>query len=39
VDEKWLLDLERRHFVALAKTEKTQQRIQHMLESGKALRN
>jgi 3-hydroxyacyl-CoA dehydrogenase len=39
VDEKWLLDLERRHFVELAKTGKTQQRIQHMLETGKALRN
>ena len=39
VDEKWLLDLERRHFVALAKTAKTQERIQHMLENGKPLRN
>jgi 3-hydroxyacyl-CoA dehydrogenase len=39
VDEKWLLDLERRHFVALAKTSKTQERIQHMLETGKPLRN
>jgi 3-hydroxyacyl-CoA dehydrogenase len=39
VDEKWLLDLERKHFVALAKTPKTQERIQHMLENGKPLRN
>ena len=39
VDEKWLLDLERRHFVALAKTPKTQERIAHMLKTGKALRN
>ena len=39
VDEKWLLDLERRHFVALAKTQKTQERIEHMLKNGKPLRN
>ena len=39
VDEKWLLDLERRHFVELAKTPKTQERIAHMLENGKPLRN
>jgi 3-hydroxyacyl-CoA dehydrogenase len=39
VDEKWLLDLERRHFVELARTEKTQARIAHMLETGKPLRN
>jgi 3-hydroxyacyl-CoA dehydrogenase len=39
VDEKWLLDLERRHFVALAKTPKTQERIEHMLKNGKPLRN
>ena len=39
VDEKWLLDLERRHFVELAKTAKTQERIQYMLENGKPLRN
>jgi len=30
VDEAWLLDLERHHFVELAKTEKTQARIEHM---------
>ncbi|APV48381.1 3-hydroxyacyl-CoA dehydrogenase [Betaproteobacteria bacterium GR16-43] len=39
VDEKWLLDLERKHFVALGQTEKTQQRIEHMLKTGKPLRN
>jgi 3-hydroxyacyl-CoA dehydrogenase len=39
VDEKWLLDLERRHFVALAKMPKTQERIAFMLENGKPLRN
>ena len=39
VDEKWLLDLERRHFVELAKTPKTQERIEAMLKTGKPLRN
>jgi 3-hydroxyacyl-CoA dehydrogenase len=39
VDEKWLLDLERRHFVALARTPKTQERIEYMLKNGKPLRN
>ena len=39
VDEQWLLDLERRHFVELAKMPKTQERIAHMLETGKPLRN
>jgi 3-hydroxyacyl-CoA dehydrogenase len=39
VDEKWLLDLERHHFIELAKTEKTQARIEHMLKTGKPLRN
>ena len=39
VNEKWLLDLERRHFVELAKTEQTQARIEHMLKTGKPLRN
>ena len=39
VDEKWLLDLERKNFVELAKTEKTQARIEHMLKTGKPLRN
>jgi 3-hydroxyacyl-CoA dehydrogenase len=39
VDEQWLLDLERRHFVELAKMPKTQDRIEHMLKAGKPLRN
>ncbi|HEU4813258.1 MAG TPA: 3-hydroxyacyl-CoA dehydrogenase/enoyl-CoA hydratase family protein [Xanthomonadaceae bacterium] len=39
VDEDWLLRLEREHFVALAQLPKTQERIAHMLETGKPLRN
>lgn len=39
VDEAWLLTVERKLFVELLKTEKTQQRIQYMLETGKPLRN
>ena len=39
VDEQWILDVERAQFVELLKTEKTQQRIAHMLETGKPLRN
>jgi 3-hydroxyacyl-CoA dehydrogenase len=39
VDEQWLLDLERRHFMELIATEKTQARIEHMLKTGKPLRN
>jgi 3-hydroxyacyl-CoA dehydrogenase len=39
VDEQWLLELERRNFMALLATEKTQARIEHMLKNGKALRN
>jgi 3-hydroxyacyl-CoA dehydrogenase len=39
VDEKWMLDLERKHFVALAKMPKTQERIAYMLKNGKPLRN
>ncbi len=39
VSEQWLLDVERAQFVDLLKTEKTQQRILHMLETGKPLRN
>jgi len=39
VDEAWLLTVERKLFVELLKNEKTQQRIQHMLETGKPLRN
>ncbi|MBU6247248.1 MAG: 3-hydroxyacyl-CoA dehydrogenase/enoyl-CoA hydratase family protein [Xanthomonadaceae bacterium] len=39
VDEAWLLALERKHFVALAKMEKTQARIAHTMSTGKPLRN
>ncbi|MEZ5463109.1 3-hydroxyacyl-CoA dehydrogenase/enoyl-CoA hydratase family protein [Dokdonella sp.] len=39
VDEAWLLDLERRHFVELAQMPKTQERIMHTLTTGKPLRN
>ena len=39
VDEDWLLRLEREHFVALARMPKTQARIEHMLKTGKPLRN
>ena len=39
VDEEWLLELERKHFVELAKTEKTQARIAHTMTTGKPLRN
>jgi 3-hydroxyacyl-CoA dehydrogenase len=39
VDEEWLLDLERAAFMELAATQKTQERIEHMLKTGKPLRN
>ncbi len=39
VDEDWLLKLERQHFVELAQQPKTQERIAHMLKTGKPLRN
>jgi 3-hydroxyacyl-CoA dehydrogenase len=39
VDEEWLLELERKHFVELAQTEKTQARIAHTMTTGKPLRN
>jgi 3-hydroxyacyl-CoA dehydrogenase len=39
VDEQWLLDLERHHFMALLATDKTQERIEYMLKNGKPLRN
>jgi 3-hydroxyacyl-CoA dehydrogenase len=39
VDEQWLLAVERRLFVDLLKNPETQARIQHMLETGKPLRN
>jgi len=39
VDEQWFLDLERKHFMDLIATEKTQARIEHTLKTGKPLRN
>ena len=39
VDEDWLLDLERKNFMELLATEKTQARIEYMLKNGKPLRN
>jgi 3-hydroxyacyl-CoA dehydrogenase len=39
VDEQWFLDLEREAFIELLSTEKTQARVEHMLKTGKPLRN
>jgi 3-hydroxyacyl-CoA dehydrogenase len=39
VDEEWLLALERRHFLELLRSPKTQERIAHTLATGKPLRN
>ncbi len=39
VDEQWLLDLERKNFMELLATDKTQARVDHMLKNGKPLRN
>jgi 3-hydroxyacyl-CoA dehydrogenase len=39
VDEQYLLDCEREAFVALCREPKTIERIQHMLSTGKPLRN
>lgn len=39
VDEQYLLDLEREKFIVLCGTEKTQQRIQTFLSTGKMIRN
>ena len=39
VDEQWFLDLERKHFMELIATEKTQARIEHTMKTGKPLRN
>lgn len=39
VDEQWFLDLERVHFMELIATQKSQERIEHMLKTGKPLRN
>jgi 3-hydroxyacyl-CoA dehydrogenase len=39
VSEQYLLDLEREAFVSLCGTKATQERIAHMLKTGKPLRN
>ncbi|QOC21627.1 3-hydroxyacyl-CoA dehydrogenase/enoyl-CoA hydratase family protein [Wenzhouxiangella sp. AB-CW3] len=39
VNEQWLHHLEREHFLELCAMEKTQERIGHMLKTGKPLRN
>ena len=39
VSEQYLLDLEREVFVGLLKEQRTLDRIQHMLKTGKPLRN
>ena len=39
VDEQYLLDIEREAFISLCGEEKTIQRIQHFLKTGKPLRN
>lgn len=39
VDEQWFLDLERSYFMELIATQKSQARIEHMLKTGKPLRN
>ena len=39
VSEQYLLDLEREVFLRLCGQRKTQERIQHMLKTGKPLRN
>jgi 3-hydroxyacyl-CoA dehydrogenase len=39
VSEQYLLDLEREAFLSLCGQPKTQERMQHMLKTGKALRN
>ncbi len=39
VDEQYFLDLEREAFLELCHNEKTQERMQHLLETGKPLRN
>jgi 3-hydroxyacyl-CoA dehydrogenase len=39
VDEAWIHRLEREHFLELAAMDKTQERVAHMLKTGKPLRN
>jgi 3-hydroxyacyl-CoA dehydrogenase len=33
VDEQWLLDLERKHFMALLATDKTKERVKYMFKN------
>lgn len=39
VTEEWILKRERQNFVELALSEKTNARMEHMLKTGKPLRN
>lgn len=39
VDEQYILDLEREAFLSLCGEKKTQERMWHMLQKGKPLRN
>ncbi|MGE5336838.1 MAG: 3-hydroxyacyl-CoA dehydrogenase/enoyl-CoA hydratase family protein, partial [Gemmatimonadota bacterium] len=39
VDEQWLLDLERAHFVSLVNHPKSQERMMGMMQTGKPVRN
>ena len=39
VSEQYLMDLEREAFLSLCGEEKTQARIEHLLKTGKPLRN
>jgi 3-hydroxyacyl-CoA dehydrogenase len=39
VSEQYILDLEREAFLSLVSERKTQERIAHMLKTGKPLRN
>ncbi len=39
INEQWLLQLEQDNFLALTQLDKTRQRIEHMLKTGKPLRN
>jgi 3-hydroxyacyl-CoA dehydrogenase len=39
VDEQWLLDLERKHFMALCNHPKSQERMMGMMQNGKPVRN
>jgi 3-hydroxyacyl-CoA dehydrogenase len=39
ISEDYLLELERKNFLKLCANKKTAERIQHMLKTGKPLRN